>query len=573
MADADEVVVKLKLEGGRLFASSAEAAGASLLTIESGAKRAETASWNLGKAFGRANSALDPLRRSLKLATTGVIGLTAAGGLIGLRFNSQIEQATVSFGQFLGSTRSAKKLVGDLWKLAATTPFEFPQLLQATRQMLAYGFAAKDVVPDMKVLSDVVSGLSDPAAFDQVIRALGQIRNKGKLQSEELGQLAETGALSIADLAKRLGMSTDQLYNKMSKRQIDASKALPAIFASMAKRSRGLAQKQSRTFAGQLSTLRDNIESTLGTITKPLFDRLRKDILPRASALTGAIQMIFQNTDLSFGDKVKAVFDAAKFWFKPVITEWLNQLRQMDLGTKINDALDAALPVVLNKMGSLAKSAAGAFFDAWKNADIWGKLFGTWLVLSTAKKFGVFDVLGSKAAKKLAGKLISRAIELLAGEEGFAALAKNSKLVGAVRDAGTKLGTGFGRWFLIGAIAGLVLLPEIIQGIKDTKGNVKKGTAAIKKRLQQEINKAFGGVKLRATGGVVQPGETTIVGEAGPELAQFPAGTRIFPLPQLSAAGMVGPVTTHAVFNIDGRTIMTAVARATDDSRARRGYQ
>ncbi len=33
----------------------------------------------------------------------------------------------------------------------------------------------------------------------------------------------------------------------------------------------------------------------------------------------------------------------------------------------------------------------------------------------------------------------------------------------------------------------------------------------------------------RATGGVVQPGETTLVGERGPEIAHFPPGTRIVP--------------------------------------------
>lgn len=60
-------------------------------------------------------------------------------------------------------------------------------------------------------------------------------------------------------------------------------------------------------------------------------------------------------------------------------------------------------------------------------------------------------------------------------------------------------------------------------------------------RLKRRIDRSRG----RVGGGVVQPGETTLVGERGPEVARFPPGTEIFPTnhpwTQASKSGGEGP--------------------------------
>jgi hypothetical protein len=54
----------------------------------------------------------------------------------------------------------------------------------------------------------------------------------------------------------------------------------------------------------------------------------------------------------------------------------------------------------------------------------------------------------------------------------------------------------------------------------------------------------------RAGGGTTQPGEITLVGEQGPEIARFPAGTRITPARQTAAAlGAMSGITQHNYFN------------------------
>lgn len=65
----------------------------------------------------------------------------------------------------------------------------------------------------------------------------------------------------------------------------------------------------------------------------------------------------------------------------------------------------------------------------------------------------------------------------------------------------------------------------------------------------------------RATGGVTRPGEMTLVGEKGPEIAQFPAGTRIIPTDQtqkLLSQQSGGQANTVNIYNPTYNTISDA---------------
>ena len=61
-----------------------------------------------------------------------------------------------------GNTLAANALEGQLINLAKTTPFELTEVQQATKQLLAYGFKAGDVVQTMRTLGDVSSGIGAP---------------------------------------------------------------------------------------------------------------------------------------------------------------------------------------------------------------------------------------------------------------------------------------------------------------------------------------------------------------------------------------------------------------------------
>jgi TP901 family phage tail tape measure protein len=68
---------------------------------------------------------------------------------------------------------------------------------------------------------------------------------------------------------------------------------------------------------------------------------------------------------------------------------------------------------------------------------------------------------------------------------------------------------------------------DVINSVIDALRRAKQAMAD--SAIGQIAGKAIGAVTGRAGGGIVRQGETTLVGENGPELAQFPAGTRIIP--------------------------------------------
>lgn len=72
---------------------------------------------------------------------------------------------------------------------------------------------------------------------------------------------------------------------------------------------------------------------------------------------------------------------------------------------------------------------------------------------------------------------------------------------------------------------------EAGEGIKlNLEKAIKSGGLGISGGV--DISNIIFGATPRAGGGTTRPGETTLVGERGPEIAQFPAGTRIIPTQQ-----------------------------------------
>lgn len=58
-----------------------------------------------------------------------------------------LETSKMAFGTMLGSAEAANKMLADLRSFADSTPFEFMGLQAAAKRMMAYGFAAEEVIP------------------------------------------------------------------------------------------------------------------------------------------------------------------------------------------------------------------------------------------------------------------------------------------------------------------------------------------------------------------------------------------------------------------------------------------
>lgn len=212
---------------------------------------------SLGSGFSKAGTVL----------TAAITAPLAIAGVKAARWASQTaanaEQVDIAFNTMLGPER-AKKMIADLVEFAKTTPFEMAGLNKATQQMLAYGFAADDVIPMLTDVGNATAALgAGQQGIDAITRALGQMHGKGVAASQEMMQLTEVGIPAWDYLAKALHTDVAGAMDMVTKKAVSADVAIAAIRAGMQGDFGGLMIKQSRTLTGVLSNLADAATATI----------------------------------------------------------------------------------------------------------------------------------------------------------------------------------------------------------------------------------------------------------------------------------------------------------------------
>lgn len=210
---------------------------------------------------------------------TGAITLPAVAAAKGmLDVAMSFEQSRIAFTTMLGSGERATKFLNEMRDFAKSTPFEFTDLQQAARRLMAFGFAAEDVLPMMRDIGDAVSGLGMGAdGVDRVTLALGQMQAKSKVSAQEMLQLTEAGIPAWRYLAESMGLSTQEVMKLSERGLIPAGQAIQAILAGMRGDFGGLMAAQAKTAAGQISNLKDELNllaTDLGTELLPVWKDL-----------------------------------------------------------------------------------------------------------------------------------------------------------------------------------------------------------------------------------------------------------------------------------------------------------
>jgi tape measure domain-containing protein len=245
------------------------------------------------------------------VALTGAVtvpAIAAAKGMLNVAMG--MEQSEIAFTTMLGSGEKASRFLKDLQDFAASTPFEFTELQDASRRMIAFGFSARDVLPMMTDIGDAVSGLGlGSAGVDRVVLALGQMQAKAKVSGQEMMQLTEAGIPAWGYLAEAMNLSTAEVMKLSEQGLIPADMAIQAILAGMREDFGGMMAEQAKTAAGQLSNLRDEVvflAADLGEELLPIF----KDAVDAAKNMVAAFSELPDETKkniLIFGGVAAAI--------------------------------------------------------------------------------------------------------------------------------------------------------------------------------------------------------------------------------------------------------------------------
>jgi len=261
------------------------------------------------KSLGKLDSSTDNAsKRAAVLGTvarTAAIGIAAAGaataaaGGMALKSAGEYEQSRIAFETMLGSADKARGLMTDIAQFAKSTPFELPEVVAGTKQLLAFGFAQKDLLPTMTKLGDLAAGLGVPVG--QLTNVFGQVKVAGRLMGQDLLQFTNAGVPMIEALANTMKQPQSEIKKLVEQGKIGFPEVEVALNSLTGEGSKfgGMMEKQSKSFNGVVSNIKDGfgqmLRSAVGIsvagdiVQGGVFDKIKK---AAESAMPKVQQMI-----------------------------------------------------------------------------------------------------------------------------------------------------------------------------------------------------------------------------------------------------------------------------------------
>ena len=205
-------------------------------------------------------------------------------GKMGVEYNAQIETYQTALTTLTGSAEKANKIIEQVKKDAAETPFEVASLVKGNQLLISAGLSAEQARDDILALGNAISATGGgEEELSRMVINLQQIKNVGKASALDIKQFAYAGIDVYGLLADYTGKTREEVtdleisYEDLTGALKYASQEGGKYFNAM--------EKQSKTFNGQLSNLKDNFMAFLGEATMPLFTYLKDEVLPTINGI------------------------------------------------------------------------------------------------------------------------------------------------------------------------------------------------------------------------------------------------------------------------------------------------
>lgn len=225
--------------------------------------------------------------KSRMMASMRDIAISAAGvfapfyrmgqGILqaGIAQAASLETTHTEMSTLLGSMKETDETLERMTRFAVETPFEMPQLLSISQQMITFGERGDQLFRTLKMLGDASSG--DAQKFGLLGLVFNQVRGVGHLLTQDFRQLSSRGVISLQDIAKYYKVSTAEAQKMLSNGKISFDEfrlILEGLTKEGGRFANGM-EKQAKTLTGLRSTLSDSINVTKRIIAEPLIPYLK----------------------------------------------------------------------------------------------------------------------------------------------------------------------------------------------------------------------------------------------------------------------------------------------------------
>ena len=284
---------------------------------------------------------------------SGIVGVAQQAGSAIIGLNSTLEQARIGFTAFTGSAQKSNDFIKQLQQFAATTTFEFPGLLQAARQLTGMGVQAELVIPILKDVGAAVMAVGGgEEQIKGVNRALTQMMAAGKVNAQDMNQLAQAGIPAWKMLADSMGMTIGQVRKLSEEGKITADQMLKAFHDFV--QNNGLADvatKAGQTWQAATSNIIDGLRNIGAEGFEPLFGLMRDGAVAMANFLVS-------DQAAQFGADLKATIQEIIDMAKPLQDAFARAFEAFK-----TDGITGAIGSIITDIGNFASSMGSAGFQ------------------------------------------------------------------------------------------------------------------------------------------------------------------------------------------------------------------
>ena len=214
---------------------------------------------NLRKMSGNITRLGQDMTRSLSLPL-------AAVGAAALKSAADLETLETSFVSLTGGVEEAGKMMQQLTAFTAKTPFQLDAVAKSARQLIASGTDIADVNTQLQFLGDIAA--TSGSSIDEIAAIFAKVNAKGKVELENLNQLAERGIPIFTALSEATGLPADKLgAGAVSVQQFNE---VLQSFASTGGFAEGAMLRLSQTVSGKFSTALDNAKLAAASLGEQL---------------------------------------------------------------------------------------------------------------------------------------------------------------------------------------------------------------------------------------------------------------------------------------------------------------
>ena len=199
-----------------------------------------------------------------KAITVPILGI----GAMAVKSAADLEKMEVGFISLTGGAKQAADMMKQLNEFTAKTPFQIDAIATSARQLIASGTDISEVNEQLQFLGDIAATTGQP--INEIAAIFAKVNAKGKVELENLNQLAERGIPVFKGLADATGLLPSELgAGAVTVQQFnDYLKSLSEEGGI----AEGAMERLSETASGKFSTALDNLKLAGAALAEDLLD-------------------------------------------------------------------------------------------------------------------------------------------------------------------------------------------------------------------------------------------------------------------------------------------------------------